>query len=276
MPDCSSASSSLAQPPLRDDALHGRIADPGRLADTIAAHLSVPVEDKQVLLETAQPLERLERAARLLEWEIEKLRVDKKIHNRVKKQMEKAQKEYYLNEKIKAIQQELGRKDDRINEIEEFRQKIEKARHARRGQGEGPAGAQAPRGDAAGLGRGHRLAQLPGVAARGALVQGERASCATSTRPSRSSNEDHYGLEKIKERILEFLAVRQLVKKMQGLDPVLRRPAGRGQDARSPSRSPAPPGASSCACRWAACATRPRSAAIAAPTSAPSPGRSSR
>ena len=66
--------------------------------------------------------------ARLLEGEIEKLRVDKKIHNRVKKQMEKAQKEYYLNEKIKAIQQELGRKDDRVNEIEEFRQKIEAAR----------------------------------------------------------------------------------------------------------------------------------------------------
>ena len=105
-----------------------KIADPGRLADTIAAHLPVTIEEKQALLETVPVPERLGEVERLLEAEIEKLRVDKKINNRVKKQMEKAQKEYYLNEKIKAIQQELGRKDERVNEIEEFRQKIEAAK----------------------------------------------------------------------------------------------------------------------------------------------------
>jgi len=104
-----------------------RITDPGRLADTISAHLPVGVEDKQGLLESISPVERLKEVSRVLEAEIEKLRVDKKIHNRVKKQMEKAQKEYYLNEKIKAIQQELGRKDEKVNEIDEFRQKIEVA-----------------------------------------------------------------------------------------------------------------------------------------------------
>jgi len=105
-----------------------KIADPGRLSDTIAAHLPVTIEEKQALLETVPVPDRLGEVERLLEAEIEKLRVDKKINNRVKKQMEKAQKEYYLNEKIKAIQQELGRKDERVNEIEEFRQKIEAAK----------------------------------------------------------------------------------------------------------------------------------------------------
>jgi ATP-dependent Lon protease len=105
-----------------------KIEDPGRLADTIAAHLPVGIDEKQTLLETVSVSDRLAEVERLLEAEVEKLRVDKKISNRVKKQMEKAQKEYYLNEKIKAIQQELGRKDERVNEIEEFRQKIEAAK----------------------------------------------------------------------------------------------------------------------------------------------------
>ena len=106
-----------------------QISDPGRLADTIAAHL--PVGDRGeagAARDGRRPATASTEVARLLEAEIEKLRVDKKINNRVKKQMEKAQKEYYLNEKIKAIQQELGRKDERVNEIEEFRQKIEAGR----------------------------------------------------------------------------------------------------------------------------------------------------
>src|SRR5881296_4339360 len=105
-----------------------RVSEPGRLTDTIAAHVQVGIEEKQNLLETFSPAERLTILANLLDAEIEKLRVDKRIHNRVKKQMEKAQKEYYLSEKMKAIQQELGRKDDRVNEVEEFKQKIEQAK----------------------------------------------------------------------------------------------------------------------------------------------------
>ena len=105
-----------------------RIAEPGRLGDTIAAHLPVGVEEKQALLESTSPGDRLEKIAGILEIEIEKLRMDTKIHNRVKSQMERAQKEYYLNEKMKAIQEELGRRDDRINENEEFRKKIEQAK----------------------------------------------------------------------------------------------------------------------------------------------------
>ena len=105
-----------------------KIADPGRLADTVAAHLPIGVDEKQGFLETVSPTQRLEDVAKQLESEVEKLRVDKKIHGRVKNQMEKAQKEYYLNEKMKAIQHELGRKDERVNEIEEFRQKIDAAK----------------------------------------------------------------------------------------------------------------------------------------------------
>src|SRR2546425_4201805 len=101
-----------------------RVSEPGRLTDTIAAHVQVGIEEKQNLLETFSPAERLTILANLLDGEIEKLRVDRRIHQRVKKQMEKAQKEYYLNEKMKAIQQELGRKDDKLNEIEELKEKI--------------------------------------------------------------------------------------------------------------------------------------------------------
>src|SRR5207244_6521346 len=90
--------------------------------------VQVGMEDKQNLLETFNPAERLTILANLLDAEIEKLRVDRRIHQRVKKQMEKAQKEYYLNEKMKAIQQELGRKDDKLNEVEELKKKIELAR----------------------------------------------------------------------------------------------------------------------------------------------------
>src|SRR2546422_4150560 len=101
-----------------------RVSEPGRLTDTIAAHVQVGIEEKQNLLETFSPAERLTILANLLDGEIEKLRVDRRIHQRVKKQMEKAQKEYYLNEKMKAIQQELGRKDDKLNEVEELKEKI--------------------------------------------------------------------------------------------------------------------------------------------------------
>src|SRR5262249_1635449 len=91
-------------------------------------HMIIGVEEKQNLLEIISPIERLNRIASVLEVEVDKLQVDRRIQSRVKKQMEKAQKEYYLNEKMKAIQKELGRKDDRGNEVEELRKKIEEAK----------------------------------------------------------------------------------------------------------------------------------------------------
>ena len=105
-----------------------RVDDPGKLADTIAAHLLVGVDEKQNLLEIVSPLERLNRIASILESEVDKLQVDRRIQSRVKKQMEKAQKEYYLNEKMKAIQKELGRKDEKGNEIDDLKKKIEQSK----------------------------------------------------------------------------------------------------------------------------------------------------
>jgi ATP-dependent Lon protease len=105
-----------------------RVDDPGKLADTISAHLLVGVDEKQNLLEIISPLERLNRIAGILEIEVDKLQVDRRIQSRVKKQMEKAQKEYYLNEKMKAIQKELGRKDEKGNEVDELKKKIEQSK----------------------------------------------------------------------------------------------------------------------------------------------------
>ncbi len=192
-----------------------RITDPGRLSDTIAAHLPIDVAEKQVLLETTTPADRVEHVARLLKVEIEKMRMDKKIHSRVKTQMERAQKEYYLNEKMKAIQQELGRRDDRLNEIEDFRRKIEAAK----------MGADAK--DKA-LQELKRLEVMPPVSAEATVSRNylewllavpwskKSRELKDIHRAERILDEDHYGLEKIKERILEFLAVRALVNKVQG------------------------------------------------------------
>jgi len=188
-----------------------RITDPGRLADTISAHLPIGVEDKQGLLEIVSPIERLEEVSRVLEMEIEKLRVDKKIHNRVKKQMEKAQKEYYLNEKIKAIQQELGKKEDRVNEIDELRQKIE-------------AASMPSEGKEKALQELKRLEVMPPVSAEATVSRNylewllavpwskKSRELTDIKRAEKILDEDHHGLEKVKERILEFLAVRRLVK----------------------------------------------------------------
>ena len=102
-----------------------RVDDPARLSDTIAANLQLPVDEKQDLLETVDPIERLNRIGDILEIELEKLNVDRNINTRVKRQMERAQKEYYLNEKLKAIQKELGRGEK--NEIDELKKKIDAA-----------------------------------------------------------------------------------------------------------------------------------------------------
>jgi ATP-dependent Lon protease len=215
-----------------------RISEPGRLADTIVAHLPIDIEEKQELLETTVPLDRLERLSRLLEDEIEKLRMDKKIHGRVKKQMEQAQKEYYLNEKMKAIQGELGRKDDRLNEVDEFRKKIETAKM--------PTEAKEKATQEL-----NRFEVMPPVSAESTVSRNYLEWLLAVPWKARSRelkdihraesilNEDHYGLRKVKERILEFLAVRQLVKKTRGSILCLSGPPGVGKTslARSIARA---------------------------------------
>ncbi len=191
-----------------------RVSEPGRLTDTISAHLQVGVEEKQNLLETFDPKERLTILVEMLEAEIEKLRVDRRIHQRVKKQMERAQKEYYLNEKIKAIQQELGRKDDRGNEIEELKEKIDASRMPKEAHEKAMQELK-------------RLEVMPPVSAEATVSRNylewllavpwhkKTKENRDIDRAEKILNADHYGLEKIKERILEFLAVRRLVKNVK-------------------------------------------------------------
>ena len=195
-----------------------RVEEPGKLADTISSHLVLPVEDKQNLLEIFSPLERLQRIQAILETETDKLQVDKRIQGRVKKQMERAQKEYYLNEKMKAIQKELGRKDERLSEVEELRKKIEAAKMPK----EALERAQQEL---------KRLESMPPMSAEATVSRNylDWLLAVPWTRRTRERkdllaaerilNEDHYALEKVKERIVEFLAVRQLVNKPKG--PIL-------------------------------------------------------
>ena len=187
--------------------------DPSKLTDTIAANLQLSIEEKQELLEIFDPAERLNRIADVLDVEIEKLNMDRTIQSRVKRQMERAQKEYYLNEKIKAIQKELGRGEK--SEFDELKKKI----------------------DAAGMPREthekaiqelKKLEAMPPMSAESTVSRNYLDWLLAVPWKKRSKeirnidvaekvlNEDHYGLEKIKERILEFLAVRQLVKNPKG------------------------------------------------------------
>jgi ATP-dependent Lon protease len=187
--------------------------DPSKLTDTIAANLQLSIEEKQELLEIFDPAERLNRIGDVLDVEIEKLNMDRTIQSRVKRQMERAQKEYYLNEKIKAIQKELGRSEK--SEFDELKKKI----------------------DAAGMPREthekaiqelKKLEAMPPMSAESTVSRNYLDWLLAVPWKKRSKeirnievaekvlNEDHYGLEKIKERILEFLAVRQLVKNPKG------------------------------------------------------------
>jgi ATP-dependent Lon protease len=192
-----------------------KLDDPDKFADTLASHLLITTSEKQMLLETPSPYERLQKLQDFLEIEIEKINIDKRINSKVKKQMERAQKEYYLNEKIKAIHHELGRKDDRSDEIEELRQKIEEAGMPKETKEKAIQELK-------------RLEAMPGVSAE-ATVSRNYIEWLVSVPWKKASkeikdidlaeqilNEDHFGLEKIKERILEFLAVRQLVKQPKG------------------------------------------------------------
>ncbi|MFZ0910905.1 MAG: endopeptidase La [Candidatus Acidiferrales bacterium] len=190
-----------------------RVEDANKLSDAIAANLQIPVEEKQELLELFDPLERLNRIGDILEVEIEKLNVDRTINTRVKRQMERAQKEYYLNEKLKAIQKELGRGE--ASEIDQLKKKIETSGM--------PAEVQEKA-----MQELKRLEMMPPMSAESTVSRNYLDWMLAVPWKKRSRelrdikaaekilSEDHYGLEKIKDRILEFLAVRQLVKNPKG------------------------------------------------------------
>jgi len=194
------------------------IDDPGRLADAIAAHLSLKIEEKQQILEMREVRARLEHILRVMESEIDLLQVEKRIRSRVKRQMEKSQREYYLNEQMKAIQKELGELEETPNEVEELAKKIEKAGMSK----EAREKAQAEL---------NKLKMMSPMAAEATVVRNYidwlvnvpwkkrtkiRKDLADA---SKILEADHYGLEKVKERIIEYLAVQQRVNKLKG--PIL-------------------------------------------------------
>jgi ATP-dependent Lon protease len=190
-----------------------RMEDPAKLTDTIAANLQLAIEEKQEILEIFDPAERVLRIADVLDIEIEKLNMDRSIQTRVKRQMERAQKEYYLNEKIKAIQKELGRGEK--SEWDELRKKIDSAGMPKEVQEKAVQELK-------------KLEMMPPMSAESTVSRNyldwllavpwrkKSKEIRNIERAERILNEDHYGLEKIKERILEFLAVRQLVKNPKG------------------------------------------------------------
>ncbi len=190
-----------------------RVDDAGKLADTVGANLQLTIEEKQELLEIFDPIDRLTRVAELLDIEIEKLNVDRSIQGRVKRQMERAQKEYYLNEKIKAIQKELGRGEK--SEFDELKKKIDTAGMTKDAHEKAMAELK-------------RLEGMPPMSAESTVSRNyldwllavpwkKRTKEIRDLRHARQVLEsDHYGLEKIKERILEFLSVRRLVQNPKG------------------------------------------------------------
>ncbi len=203
-------------PDVQPDALQTamRNADPSHMADALASQLRISVEDKQGLLELFSAQARLARLIEILEIELEKRQLDRTIQTRVKRQMEKAQKEYYLNEQIKAIHKELGRKDERA-ELDELKKKIEEAGMTEEAKEKA-------------LQELHRLEAMPPMSAEGTVSRTyidwlisvpwkqKSKEIRDLTKAEEVLNEDHYSLEKIKDRILEYLAVRQLVKNPKG------------------------------------------------------------
>ncbi|MBE7217393.1 MAG: endopeptidase La [Caulobacteraceae bacterium] len=183
-----------------------QIAEPGKLADSIAAHLSVKIADKQQLLEIFNVAKRLERVYALMEGEISVLQVEKKIRSRVKRQMEKTQREYYLNEQMKAIQRELGEQDDQRDEMIELEKRIKKIKLSKeaRTKAEGEL---------------KKLKNMSPMSAESTVVRNyldwllsipwgkAKSKPIDLAEAERILDEDHYGLEKVKERILEYLAV---------------------------------------------------------------------
>jgi len=194
------------------------IEEPGRLADTIVAHVALKLKDKQELLEQASPAKRLERLGELMQGEIEIRQVEKKLRTRVKKQMEKQQKEYYLNEQMQAIQKELGDRDEFKNELNELESKIKSKRMSKEAKDRS-------------LKELKKLKQMSPMSAEATVVRNyldwvialpwdeKTEDRHDINEAERILEEEHYGLKKVKERILEYLAVQALVPRQRG--PIL-------------------------------------------------------
>jgi ATP-dependent Lon protease len=195
-----------------------QIEDPGKLADTVASHLSLKIPEKQELLETAAVSERLEKVFGYMEGEIGVLQVEKRIRNRVKRQMEKTQREYYLNEQLKAIQKELGEGEDGRDEMSELEDKINKTKFSKEARDKAMAELK-------------KLKSMSPMSAEATVVRNyldwllsvpwhNRTKIKRDIKGAEKVlNADHFGLEKVKERILEYLAVQQRMKKLKG--PIL-------------------------------------------------------
>ncbi len=194
------------------------IEQPGRLADTVAAHMSLKLDQKQSVLEIDSVRQRFEHVMALIESEVDMLQIEKRIRGRVKQQMEKSQREYYLNEQMKAIQKELGDMDDAPNEVAELERRI------------GQAG-MSPEARTKAKAELNKLKMMSPMSAEATVVRNYidwllKAPWRKRTRTNHDLAQaeqileaDHYGLEKVKERILEYLAVQQRVKKLKG--PIL-------------------------------------------------------
>ena len=194
------------------------IEDPGRLADTVAAHLTLRNDEKQKILELGDVRERLEHILGIMESEIDLLQVEKRLRGRVKKQMEKSQREYYLNEQMKAIQKELGDMDDAPNEMEELQQKVEEAGMPKEAREKAESELK-------------KLRMMSPMSAEATVVRNyvewlvqvpwkKRSRVLKDLAKAESVLEaDHFGLDKVKERILEYLAVQQRINKVKG--PIL-------------------------------------------------------
>ena len=195
-----------------------QIEDPAQLSDTVASHLNIKIPEKQELLEISNIGERLEKVYALMEGEMSVLQVEKKIRNRVKRQMEKTQREYYLNEQMKAIQKELGESDDGRDELTEIEDKINKTKLSKEARTKAEAELK-------------KLRQMSPMSAESTVVRNyldwllsipwnNRSKIKSDIKKAEEVLEaDHYGLEKVKERILEYLAVQKRMGKMKG--PIL-------------------------------------------------------
>jgi len=195
-----------------------QIENPGELADRIASHLSVKISEKQQLLEVFNVVKRLEKVYALMEGEISVMQTEKKIRNRVKRQMEKTQREYYLNEQMKAIQRELGEQDDHRDELIELEKRIKKTKLSKEARTKAEAELKklrnmSPMSAESTVVRNYLdwLLSIPWGKAKQRPIDLQRAEDIL--------NEDHYGLEKVKERILEYLAVQSRVGTLKG--PIL-------------------------------------------------------
>ncbi len=194
------------------------IDEPGRLADTVAAHMALKLSEKQRILEIQDVRSRLEQVLGIIEGEIDVLQIEKRIRSRVKNQMEKSQREYYLNEQMKAIQKELGEMDDVPNELADLETKIEKAGMSKEGKEKATSEL-------------NKLKLMSPMSAEATVVRNyidwllkapwkKRSKVFKDLKKAEAVlEEDHYGLEKVKERILEYLAVQQRVKRLKG--PIL-------------------------------------------------------